>query len=479
MLGQGVRPAQTCCFLLLLAAAVAWLSIGSRVEVDDAFIVLRTAENFARGHGLVFSPGDTFMPVTCPLWTMLLGGARALLPTIDLVEFARITSIVLLTIACTLMFAWLRPALGWFSVLLAPLFVFAKEIPEHVGNELGLAITFAVGGMFAWQRGRTKTAAALIGLYYLTRGEGVLLAALVFGSALWRAQRDGRLRARCRELLPAMLVCAGVALSWHVYHAISFGSLLPKTLDVKVLQGHSGQWRRYGRDLGRVLLLQGKVWWLVLPLCVLGLRRALQAAPLLPAWAALHVAFYSALRVPNYDWYYYPLFVVVPATAIFGLAALHAHAAARMRPAAHRLVGLAAASALLAIWVPRTVPSANPDRLASYRKVAQWLDARAANVAKPPLVLAFEIGIIGYYAPTIRMIDPPGILVPGLTKELLMDWHELVRRHRPDVLVFREALGERILVGDTHLGIELPYELTHTIAAEGYPQHLYTALTPR
>src|SRR5215467_1709407 len=65
--------AATLLFLVLTAVTVrlAWLS-------DDAYISLRTVENWLAGRGLVWNPGERVQTYTHPLWLLLLAGARAL-----------------------------------------------------------------------------------------------------------------------------------------------------------------------------------------------------------------------------------------------------------------------------------------------------------------------------------------------------------------------------------------------------------------
>jgi len=467
-----VKRLQAACFLTLLAVCGLALALWTRVEVDDVYIILRTAENLAAGHGMVFSPGDDFMPVTCPLWTMMLGLVRTLCQSGDLVEMARLLSITCLAGTAVLLFLLLRPTLGWASVLLAPMLLMAKEMPEHVGNEVGLMTCLVAGALLAWRHGRETTAAALVALCYLTRGEGVLLMCLLVGPTLVAAVRAGRLRTRLASLAWPAAVFAGIVSMWHLYHLAAFGSLMPKTAAVKVLQGHSRYWPSYGSALGGNLLAQLKHSWLFGVLFLCGLPRLAWTAPLVLAWAAIHVAFYSALRVPNYDWYYYPLFVVIPLTVLSGLGVLMAGAERLIGAWPGRILGIAAAGWLAWSWVPWPLPSANSERVTQYRAVASWLNEREVSPTRP-LVMAFEIGIIGYYARSFPMIDPPGILVKGLTKNLLMDWHELIRRWQPGYLVFREALGPEVCVKDTLNNVEHRYRLVHHIAGEGYPQNIY------
>jgi hypothetical protein len=457
-------------FLILAGGATWHLLQGARVEVDDAYIVLRTAENVAAGHGLVFTPGDAFMPVTCPLWTLLLGAARMLSPTGDLVEIARRTSICFTFAAAVLWFALLRRPLGWFALALGPLLLFAKEVPEHAGNEIGMATFFAAATILAACHRKMTLAAASAGLFYLTRGEGVLLAGLVFAPGVWSAFRRRDLRSHLRTLLVPAIVFGTIVAAWHTYHLVRFGSVFPKTLTVKMLQGH--RWPKFKHRLLVNLWGYFKFGAMLATPFALGLLPLLRVVWLLPAWAALHLTVYSALRVPNYDWYYYPLFVLVPVAILAGIAAVSRWTAERFRAKWPLYVGAAATAATLVVWTPTAVPTANGERVIQYQAVAAWLNANAASTPRP-LVLASEIGIIGYYARSFPFIDPPGILVPDLTLELLLDWRELVRRHHPGILIFVEDLGDRVCVVDTAKNVEHHYELAAVMPAPNSAQHIY------
>ena len=43
---------------------------------DDAYITLRTIENWIHGHGITWNPGERVQTYTHPLWMLLLAAAR-------------------------------------------------------------------------------------------------------------------------------------------------------------------------------------------------------------------------------------------------------------------------------------------------------------------------------------------------------------------------------------------------------------------
>src|SRR5438045_1442706 len=64
---------------LAILAGFAWLTvICSPFVIDDAFISFRYAENLARGHGLVYNPGDYVEGYTNFLWVVIIAAVNAL-----------------------------------------------------------------------------------------------------------------------------------------------------------------------------------------------------------------------------------------------------------------------------------------------------------------------------------------------------------------------------------------------------------------
>ena len=86
----GTRALRLIWMLVGLGAAVHLLYYGLRT-VDDMFIFLRYAENFARGEGLVFNPGERVEGFSSPLWVLLLTPGALL--GINLVTWSKLLSL--------------------------------------------------------------------------------------------------------------------------------------------------------------------------------------------------------------------------------------------------------------------------------------------------------------------------------------------------------------------------------------------------
>lgn len=155
-----------------LAWRVAWLG-------DDAFISFRFAQNFAKGQGLVFNPGEWVEGYTNFLWTLFLGWGGKLGADIPLLALAgNLLSffLVLLLLAATARTLGPPRAVVPFAALAAalsrPMYTFATS-----GLETMTATLLVLAGVWACARRRAPTvlsSAALI-LASLCRPDLLLL----------------------------------------------------------------------------------------------------------------------------------------------------------------------------------------------------------------------------------------------------------------------------------------------------------------
>lgn len=125
---QAVLPA-----IAILAIPVAAFLILPRAlgtgPVDDTFIFLRYAENFASGQGLVFNPGERVEGYTSPLWVLLLGALAAL--GVDLVAAAPAVGGLfgLATVVLVFLEGWRRMPPGSRPLALVPAWFLATSPP--------------------------------------------------------------------------------------------------------------------------------------------------------------------------------------------------------------------------------------------------------------------------------------------------------------------------------------------------------------
>ena len=90
--------------LVTCGLALAVVLVRSAWVADDAFITLRTVDNFVRGYGLTWNPSERVQAYTHPLWMFVLSAGYALTRepfyTTVALSFALNTLAVLLFVFC-------------------------------------------------------------------------------------------------------------------------------------------------------------------------------------------------------------------------------------------------------------------------------------------------------------------------------------------------------------------------------------------
>ncbi|MCX5904094.1 MAG: hypothetical protein NTV89_11620 [Proteobacteria bacterium] len=236
-----------------LLAILCFLFIGYRFSlglIDDAYISLRYAKNFAAGHGLVFNAGEQVEGYTCFLWIALLGGIKKIVPSIDLVELAKLSGIFfgIATVAVINRFArclyapdadknsFLVQELPFFSLLLMAFFPYVFWC--YSGMETGFYLFLMVAGTFFFCRylieENSKSthllfSALLMAGALMTRPETLVLAGLSLVFILCQGKR-GRLNHVLSFTVPLVLIY----LPYFLWRYTYYGYLFPNTYYAKV-----------------------------------------------------------------------------------------------------------------------------------------------------------------------------------------------------------------------------------------------------
>jgi hypothetical protein len=240
--GERGRAGWEAAGLALFAAGVtAWFRAGAPpgFPLDDAYIHLAHARNLVEHGELAILPGQASQAVTSPLWTLLLaalyawtgdgGQAGALLALLTLPLLALGVRALLLQAGTPRWVAWLGGALAALTGPLA--WLNASGMESALFAALAAWAAWAVGAPLGAARGRPAwLAGALIGLALLTRIEGVLLAGPAGLLILWEHYRN---RTAPWRLLPALLLPAVMLAGFCAWNWLSFGHLLPGTLEAK------------------------------------------------------------------------------------------------------------------------------------------------------------------------------------------------------------------------------------------------------
>ena len=212
----------SCLVLVLVLASFNFYVIRSSNRApDDAYISLRYARHLAEGEGFRFNPGgENVEGFSSPLHVMTM--AVLIRAGFDPLAVSQATSLLaaLLTVMLT---AWwgqrrLGPLWGTLAgaaVALHPgLSTWARGGLETTGFTLLVLILFVLGA-----EGRWRAAAAAAGLLAVTRPEGILYWAPLFGYAAFQVWREGR---PLRGILPMGALAVALSLPWLVFRLAYF-----------------------------------------------------------------------------------------------------------------------------------------------------------------------------------------------------------------------------------------------------------------
>jgi hypothetical protein len=386
---------------------------------DDPYITYRYAENLHTGLGFVYNPGERVLSTTTPLFAIILAGVRFFLG--HLPQAANLIGAASLSAGALFLWdisrQWRKPVAGWSALVLYPTF---GLLVQTLGSETPFYLTLCLAAIAFYLRNKLSTAAILLALAILTRGDAALLVVVLAFDWLIKHKPKS-----LKELgtLPwkGMAIGAGILIAWVVFAIPYFGSPLPVTLAAK--QGQGLMEISQGFLPGFFVVLgyykQNFSFWmesLLLAVGIVFLIKQERLWLLLLGWAVFYFITYSLLGVTRYFWYYAPL---VPATV--GMIGLGLEAVKGFIPPSqtgHRflvwatsltLTGLAIAQGIYLFQLRNNIDP----RLTAYRMVGEWL---SQNTSPTESIGTLEVGVIGYYASPRPMVDFAGLIQPEVAK---------------------------------------------------------------
>lgn len=221
--------------LMLLFAIVvtkdAWLS-------DDAFITLRSIDNFWNGYGLRWNVIERVQPYTHPLWMLLLGVVYGVTREPHLTTLA--VSLVLTGAVVWLLCRRLTLAGRAFALLtLAGSRAFVDYSTSGLENPLSHLLLTAFWLIALTDepasRRRLLTLATLASLSMLSRLDLVLLTAPGLIVEIFRSRRA----LRAREAIAVLAIASTPLVLWHLFALIYYGFLFPNSAYAKLGTGLS------------------------------------------------------------------------------------------------------------------------------------------------------------------------------------------------------------------------------------------------
>jgi arabinofuranosyltransferase len=210
----------------------AWMS-------DDAYITLRTIDNFWHGYGLRWNAMERVQAFTDPLWMMLVGAAYGL------TREAYFTTLAVSAVctAATIAIIVTRIALSTGARLVALALLFgSKSFVEFSTSGLENPLTHLLLVLCLWQFWSSPTPHArvwrvswLAGLCALNRLDSLAVTAPLLLASLWVA-RSARFSRSWRTIGAALAGFLPLA-AWELFSVIYYGFLLPNTVYAKLATG--------------------------------------------------------------------------------------------------------------------------------------------------------------------------------------------------------------------------------------------------
>jgi len=343
------------CLLVLLAHVRLYWFL-----TDDAFISFRYARNFADGFGLVFNPGfERVEGYTNFLWVVILAALQRCTGwaphlTANWLSATAGVGVWLLVVVC----CWRRNAGSPQWLVLFPALWLAMNRSVAVWSTGGLEtmlfelliVAAALQAIRDLERRSPSwyRLAVLLALATLTRPDGALIAAAVFGArglaAWWEQTLDWR-RAAAGLAIFALLIGAHLA-----FRRVYYAEWLPNTYYAK-LGGES--WWDMGGIYFEAFLLEYAAWvWM--PVVLVGVVSAAWTGRGAAAWVVTAVvvphAFYVAYCGGDH-FEYRPIAVYFPLLAILLADGLAAIASRWRRPVTAVVWGLACCASIAVIPV--------------------------------------------------------------------------------------------------------------------------------
>jgi arabinofuranosyltransferase len=446
------RSALTLAIVLLLGLAAYVSTVNFWYMYDDALITYRFARNLATGVGLVYNPGEWHLGTTAPFYALILGGLGRLAGPESIPFFGAVISSAALTLGGLALAAFGAQHRAPLAGIFAGMFYVTNPMMfVTFSGEMPLQMALILWGLVAYRAERPQVAAAILACAALTRPDGLLPAAVVFGydvvvrrRILWRAW-----------LVFGAIVAPFVIATWVIY-----GSPLPGTLSAKLAQRDSGFWAIYfGKGLRswfKAFLLVSvdgprveffsidpgtlSFWATVGVLAIAGYR--FWALPFV--WIILFVMIYRTMKVGFFHWYAAPALVGLSIVTGAGLAAvlsLARRVVPLKRAEGPLLVSVGAALVVLAGYpYLRALPETSKEHpaISVYAAAGRWLHDHTPPDAS---VGYYEIGYVGYYSDR-PLVDSLGLVDPSIPPHVAKgDLAWAFRERRPTYILMKPGVG--------------------------------------
>ena len=426
---------------------------------DDALITFRYSLNIVNGNGFVYNIGEQVLGSTTPLYVMLMT-----LPAFfgfDLMWASFIVNVLFDCLSIILIFKMTRD-IPLFQLLAPLLFLSHPQIISLCANGMEMTMFIFLSLLLVWLYFTNKFSLAGLtaGLLLLCRIDGVLL---LFAIEIIRIMRDKRLFPPGQYIFSLMIVF----LPWVIVSLSYFGSVLPQSVSAKLLV------YGYRNDISRF-----KIWrlsdydFILFAPGIFGLASLFRrwrnvslsldfySISVISLWVVIQALFFtfSPTGVQIYSWYRMPQHLVASLLAGLGVVEL-VRIFKKWDGIKIRFEWIKLKSGLVIFFIPFLVTTlfvvysilsvgfiSQPRGTQMHLSVGRWLNDHTES---EDTVLAGNIGYIGYFCLSCRILDVNGLVSPGVLPEL--ENHNgkrniIIERYKPNYLAFENR--ETKSIGD-------------------------------
>lgn len=420
-------------FLLIFTSFITFLN--RNFSFDDALIYQRYLKNFVDGNGLVYNIGEKFNGLTSPLYIYVcvlvswIGGEVVLNQLIINCLLMAAAGIVLAMIFYMLD----QPVVGFTSSMVL---VTSKYFYMVFGMESNLFILMSLCCIYFYFKNNLTLLSVFSAGLILTRGEGIFLIIILFYLILKENRKEIKLK---HFAIFFLILSANYLFNYYYY-----GSFFPQTLSAKIAQGSSGLWGRFGFLRGADFLIgsafNNQAFYILFLtiFALIGFAKHYKEKFLriLFVYVILMTAFYLALNIPNYHWYYSIHMVTFFVLASYGAYDIFCFISKKVNKNYLKFTLWALILAYpigtqvqMFILLHKEVPHKE------YTEIGEWIKKNTPEDSK---IAAVEIGTLGWYSDRY-IIDILGLVNPlnadFIGQRQFSKWYD---HYKPDFILVHD-----------------------------------------
>lgn len=407
---------------------------------DDSFITYRYAENLAAGKGFVFNDGEKVLGTTTPLYTLLLAGARLILPGADMITMSVVMNYMFHSLAMLFLLLLLykiimngedidvRVSLIAAAVFFLTISLLSEFLTTLVyGMEIGLVSCLAALSLYFLNARKMTPLAICLFLLFFTRIDTVFLIAFCMSYAAFLCSDTSK-----KTKLWALALFSGLSLMYMIITIRYFGSFIPnsvfaKNLYYNIYRGDATPRFWFVKNLFNEGMLSGWHTIVIFALFLSGAIYAfLQRNYLLILCVLTFVSYFLYLALfrvtATFNWYlpqYMPLYYLVASIGVIALGKAIARGSRRLSIS---VLMSALCVVLLSVIAPAALGKLKTNKQVIDRNfppddglILLGKYIKSLNIGSNEIVAIGDIGKVSYYSGA-KIMDTVGLVSPQVFK---------------------------------------------------------------